>query len=102
MANCDEIITGGSGSITLATSAVTIYDGGSLGCVTVPVEPSLNDVLEALATTICAIANPNPFSSEVTIDFDFNLCGITIPIGSDLNFAIGKLLDGICANQTAI
>jgi len=102
MANCDEIITGGSGSITLATSAVTVYDGGSLGCVTVPVEPSLNDVLEALATTICAIANPNPFSSEVTIDFDFNVCGITIPIGSDLNFAIGKLLDGVCQNKTDI
>lgn len=88
------------------TSNVSLYDGGSLGCIDplLPLNPSLNDVLETMAKYICAIGTfpTKYYADDVYTVSEIKHCGVAIPINSSLQDALDILSDWICDNEIAL
>lgn len=72
MSDCEKIIKPELANLgALCTGAITCYDGNPFTCVSLPQNPTLNDILIALQNAVCSIPPP-PTIPTVTLQIAYN------------------------------
>lgn len=90
------------GAVIATTSLILKYDGLTLGNITLPINPSLNDVLEAINVSLAAAAAVDHTSAITVYDGTTPIGNIIIPANTSLNGVIQIVAQAVSDLQDAI
>lgn len=98
---CEDTTGPKTSSDVLKTSNVEEYDGGALACISLPAEPSLNDVIESIDDKICDMVDHTHATSEVDT-YDGQESFSCLSLTGTLNNVLETLAGEICGLEDTV